>query len=72
LATKQFAYLWRAIDHEGEVLEACVTKRRDRKTSLKFRKEEFKKIRKDKDKQYRSIISRKIYNMALFKDFYQN
>ena len=24
-------YLWRAVDHEGEVLEALVTKRRDRK-----------------------------------------
>jgi putative transposase len=24
-------YLWKAVDHEGEVLEAFVTKRRDRK-----------------------------------------
>ncbi len=29
-------YLWRAVDHEGEVLEAFVTKRRDRKSALKF------------------------------------
>ena len=29
-------YLWRAFDHEGEVLEAYVTKRRDRKAALKF------------------------------------
>ncbi|MEY8120924.1 transposase, partial [Falsihalocynthiibacter sp. BN13B15] len=29
-------YLWRAVDHEGEVLESYVTKRRDRKTALKF------------------------------------
>lgn len=29
-------YLWRAVDHEGEVLETCVTKRRDRKAALKF------------------------------------
>jgi len=28
-------YLWRAVDHEGEVLEAVVTKRRDRKAALK-------------------------------------
>ncbi len=28
-------YLWRAVDHEGEVLEAYVTKRRDRKAALK-------------------------------------
>ena len=29
-------YLWRAVDHEGEVLEACVSKRRDRKAALIF------------------------------------
>ena len=29
-------YLWRAVDHEGEVLEAFVSKRRDRKAALKF------------------------------------
>ncbi len=29
-------YLWRAIDHEGEVLESYVTNRRDKKAALKF------------------------------------
>ncbi|MCH7498048.1 MAG: IS6 family transposase [Candidatus Marinimicrobia bacterium] len=29
-------YLWRAVDHEGEVLESYVTKRRDRKAALIF------------------------------------
>ena len=29
-------YLWRAVDHEGEVLETYVTKRRDRNAALKF------------------------------------
>lgn len=29
-------YLWRALDHEGEVLEALVTKTPDRKAALKF------------------------------------
>lgn len=29
-------YLWRAVDHEGEVLEAFVTKRRDKKAALRF------------------------------------
>ena len=29
-------YLWRAVDHEGEVLESYVTKRRDRNAALKF------------------------------------
>ena len=29
-------YLWRAVDHEGEVVEVCVTKRRDRRAALEF------------------------------------
>jgi putative transposase len=29
-------YLWRAVVHEGKVLESYVTKRRDRKSALKF------------------------------------
>src|SRR5210317_273149 len=29
-------YLWRTVDHEGEVLEAVVTKRRNRKAALRF------------------------------------
>ncbi len=29
-------YLWRAVDHEGEVLEAYVSKTRDRRAALKF------------------------------------
>ena len=29
-------YLWRAVDHEGEVLESYVTKTRDKKAALKF------------------------------------
>ena len=31
-------YLWRAVDHEGEVLETFVSKRRDRKAALGFLK----------------------------------
>ena len=30
--------LWRAVDHEGEVLESYVTKKRDKKAALKFMK----------------------------------
>lgn len=29
-------YLWRAVDHEGEVLESFVTRRRDKKAALRF------------------------------------
>ncbi|MDV4145846.1 IS6 family transposase [Shimia sp. FJ5] len=31
-------YLWRAVDHEGEILESYVTKTRDKKAALKFLK----------------------------------
>jgi len=36
-------YLWRAVDHEGEVLEAFVTKRRDRQAALKFSRKAMKR-----------------------------
>ena len=29
-------YLWRAVDHEGEVLEGFVTKTRDKTSALQF------------------------------------
>ena len=31
-------YLWRAVDHEGEVLEVFASKRRDRRAALEFLK----------------------------------
>ncbi|MFP6730043.1 MAG: IS6 family transposase [Alphaproteobacteria bacterium] len=36
-------YLWRAVDHEGEVLEVFVTKRRDRKAALRFLRKTMKR-----------------------------
>ncbi len=36
-------YLWRAVDHEGEVLEVFVTRRRDRKAALSFLKRTMKR-----------------------------
>jgi len=36
-------YLWRAVDHEGEVLESFVTKTRDKKAALKFLRKAMKK-----------------------------
>jgi putative transposase len=36
-------YLWRAVDHEGEVLEVFATKRRDRMAALKFLKRAMKR-----------------------------
>ncbi len=36
-------YLWRAVDHEGEVLESFVTKTRDKKAALRFLKKAIRK-----------------------------
>jgi putative transposase len=55
-------YLWRAVDHEGEVLEAFVSKRRDRKAALDFLKKIMKKygapkvIVTDRLKSYRAAM----------------
>jgi putative transposase len=55
-------YLWRAVDHEGEVLDAFVTKRRDRKAALDFLKKIMKKygapkvIVTDRLKSYRAAM----------------
>ena len=35
-------YLWRAVDHEGEVLESYVTKKRDKSAALRFLKKGLK------------------------------
>ena len=39
----QMRYLWRAVDHEGEVLESFVTKERDKAAALKFIKKALKR-----------------------------
>jgi putative transposase len=36
-------YLWRAVDHEGEILESYVTKTRDKKAALRFFKKTLKR-----------------------------
>jgi putative transposase len=36
-------YLWRAVDHEGEVLESYVTKKRDKTAALAFMKKALKR-----------------------------
>ncbi len=41
-------YLWRAVDHEGEVLEVFVTKKRDRKAALRFLKRTMKRYGRPK------------------------
>jgi putative transposase len=55
-------YLWRAVDHEGEVLEVFATKRRDRKAALKFLKRTMKRYGRprspvtDRLRSYRAAI----------------
>lgn len=55
-------YLWRAIYHEGEVLESFVTKKRDRKAALRFLKKATKRyggpdiIVTDKLRLYRAAM----------------
>jgi putative transposase len=39
----EMVYLWRAVDHEGEVLESYVTKIRDKAAALRFMKKALKR-----------------------------
>jgi putative transposase len=39
----KLCYLWRAVDHEGEILETVVTAKRDKAAALKFLKSIMKK-----------------------------
>ena len=44
----QTHYLWRAVDHEGEVLEVFATKRRNRRAALKFLRRTMKRYGRPK------------------------
>ncbi len=56
-------YLWRAVDHEGEVLEVFATKRRNRGAALKFLKRAMKRygrprsIVTDRLRSYRAAMN---------------
>lgn len=39
----EMVYLWRAVDHEGEILESFVTKKRDKAAALTFMKRALKR-----------------------------
>ena len=39
----EMVYLWRAVDHEGEILESYVTKKRDKCAALRFIKKALKR-----------------------------
>ena len=42
----EMVYLWRAVDHEGEILESFVTRKRDKSAALTFMKKALKRHRK--------------------------
>jgi putative transposase len=56
-------YLWRAVDHEGEVLESFITKQRNRRAALKFMRKAMKRygrpkvIVTDKLRSYRAAMN---------------
>ncbi len=52
-------YLWRAVDHEGEVLEVFATKRRDPRAALKFLKRTMKRYGRP-----RSIVTDRLRSYA--------
>lgn len=39
----EMVYLWRAVDHEGEILESYITKTRDKSAALAFIKKTLKR-----------------------------
>ena len=39
----EMVYLWRAVDHEGEILESYVTRTRDKEAALRFMKKALKR-----------------------------
>ena len=39
----EMVYLWRAVDHEGEILESYVTRKRDKSAALRFMKKALKR-----------------------------
>jgi putative transposase len=39
----QMVYLWRAVDHQSEILESYITKHRDKKAALRFMKKALKR-----------------------------
>src|SRR5450631_1498923 len=63
----QLHYLWRAVDHEGEVLEVVATKRRDHNAALRMLKSLMKKYGAP-----RSIVTDKLRSYAAAMDVIGN
>ena len=60
----EMAYLWRAVDHEGEILESYVAKTRDKAAALTFIKKALKRhgspeaITTDGFRSYRAAMTK--------------
>ena len=52
----KLCYLWRAVDHEGEVLETVVTAKRDKAAALKFLKRIMKKYGRPQERRHRRAL----------------
>ena len=52
----KLCYLWRAVDHEGEVLEAVVTAKRDKAAALKFLKRIMKRYGRPRKHRHRRAL----------------
>ena len=58
----EMVYLWRAVDHEGEILESFVSKKRDKCAALRFMKKALKRhgraemIATDGLRSYRAVM----------------
>jgi len=56
----EMRYLWRAVDHEGEVLESFVTKQRDKAAAVKFMKkaDEAARLRQGRHHRWPALVRR--------------
>jgi DDE domain len=52
----RLCYLWRAVDHEGEILEAVITARRDEAAALKHLKPDHEEVRPAAEDRHRRAL----------------
>ncbi|HZZ23169.1 MAG TPA: DDE-type integrase/transposase/recombinase, partial [Roseiarcus sp.] len=55
-------YLWRAVDHEGEVLDAVITSKRDKAAALRRRERAMQRFRSLKTLQKFSSVHAQVHN----------
>ncbi|KQR80540.1 hypothetical protein ASG07_15485 [Sphingomonas sp. Leaf343] len=65
----ELVYLWRAVDHEGEVLESYVTRTRDKAAALAFIKKALKGTVKPNARARRGVGAKGLFNVASYSDW---